>query len=133
MAAKQLHALLAQPAFVHTCIDGMMNRRVVEYRHIRTSIALQGDLLDKFEDTVGFDRRSRDTVRQCVGREVEDTEHRTPSVEAGSTQSGRPRGEHALCTGDASQFKTMRHFSKKFCQKLQIFHAAAQRLMLNGD
>jgi hypothetical protein len=58
--------MLALPTLIHFGINGIMDRGVVEYRYGRTFIALQGDLLKEFDDSVAFDRRIRDMVSQCV-------------------------------------------------------------------
>jgi hypothetical protein len=74
-----------------------MDRCVVEYYHGRTFIALPDRLLEELDDCVALDRRARDMVSECIGTEVERTEHR--QWKRGSTQWARPRGDHALCTG----------------------------------
>ena len=82
---------------MHFGVDRMMDRSVVEHDDGRTVIALRGDLVEKFDDGIAFDRRTRHMVSQRVGREVEHAERR--QWKRGSTQCGRPRGDHALCTG----------------------------------
>lgn len=60
----------------------MMDRSVFEYLHGRTVIALQGHLLDEFDDSVAFDRRTRDMLSQRVGAVDEWANHRAPAMDA---------------------------------------------------